>query len=187
MEILPRVFHYSTGIADYSPEGGGRWGHGGVYAVRALDPLFDSLGKPFEIPGPLKIYSVDDEHNGSSVIWRGYGADASFNELLFAAAKETGYPPRPGVGQEEENQRIEVLAKKSDDPDFYNSPLARGRYWVHYGYELQERLREKLEAQGFDGIEVGGELVVWNYDNIGRAKLKRAAPASPFPIREPCP
>jgi hypothetical protein len=167
--VLPYVVHFGQ-PQDEQPKlvpGGSRWGHGGVYTVRPEDAVGLSLGVPYVIPGPLRVYSVQDCQNRQPVIWMGDGNDDAFNELLRTAANDAGYPTdKPAFGYWEEQQRIEEECKATgatgSRPDSW--------YWIHYAHGLQSRLRARLEEYGFDGVEVGGEVVVWNYDRLSEAR-----------------
>ena len=169
---LRSVWHYTPDPdkLDLRP-GQSRWGHDGVYVMPrpAGDMGLGADRRPVEIEGPFTVYEVKDDVNGSARIWQGDGTDESFNRLLLDAAREVGLPAEPGIGYGEHQ-----LAVQGQDPrpDSY--------YFIHYAHDLQRRLREKLEAAGFDGIWVGGEVVLWNYDklNPGRAEEAQNLPES---------
>lgn len=138
---LYHVFGYADGGGKERAlvEGGSRWGHGGVYFQRTR-----SKGAK-KFAGPFKIYSVEDETNGSADIWGGKTDDKQFLAVLHSAAKSIGKP-------------LSKLAYRS------------GASWEDRD-ELMKRVADALKAQGIDGIEVGGEVVVWNYSLIGKADL----------------
>ena len=41
-------------------------------------------------------------------------------------------------------------------------------FWIDYARDLQRAIRVELERDGFDGIQIGGEIVVWDFDKINR-------------------
>ena len=129
-------------------EGQSRWGHGGVYLSR--DSLSIRKHDTDVFPGPFTIFSVTDTTNGSAAIWRGQGTDRFFNRLLNQAAREAGYKSIRDVGAISDSDK--------------NWEARQATY---------AKLRRIIEDYGFDGVEVGGEIVVWNY-----TKLKPAAPVS---------
>lgn len=122
-----------------------RWGHGGVYFTADVpDPPFAK--RKVTAKGPFLVYLVDDEEEGSGSLWLGNGRDDAWNALLFETAAEVGIPGRPGLGCE--------LPENADV------------FFIDYARELQRRIAAKLSARGFDGLWIGGEVVIWNYAKL---------------------
>lgn len=90
------------------------------------------------VKGPFKVMSVRDETNGSGHIWQAYSSDEAWNELLLHLA---------GVSTKAE-------FKQQWTP-------WEGRMSIY------RKIAEYLRGLGFDGVEVGGELVIWKYTGVG--------------------
>jgi hypothetical protein len=116
-----------------------RWGHGGVYAHYCDDRPPGPY--PYWWDGPFLLAEIDDDETGSFHILQGYGHDAEFNAVLEILG------PQAGIGS----------------PPF---ALPNGSFGVEYFRELHRLLREQLEAEGYEGWWMGGEVVVWNYSKL---------------------
>lgn len=136
-------------------------GHGGTHFTTF--PRADLPGREVRVHGHFNVFDVKDASLGEDAIWQGHGNDPAFNRLLSETAREVGLPDKPGEGYSYE---------------------AHGA-WRRYSRRLTERVAEKLRAQGYDGIHIGGELYVWNYDKLEHAPthdaLRDADPAWPNP------
>ena len=141
---LDEAFHTSAEESLQLRPGRSRWGHDGVFATVELDDEPTTI-IVYRLPGPHTVLEIDDDENGSFDILRGYGTDPDFNALL----DELG--PQAGVGK----------------PPFALPP---GEYAIDYLRQLDKLLRERLEAAGFDGWWMGGELVLWDYDRLSKAE-----------------
>jgi hypothetical protein len=125
-------------------EGGSRWGHGGVYLTRT-DLIRNERGHDSDVfSGPFDIYVIRDVQNGAGTIWDGYGTDREWNALSDHIARSVG---------------------------FTNSSEAMSVPWADRQPYFRE-VRRTLESRGLDGIQVGGEVVVWNYDKLKPAVTK---------------
>jgi hypothetical protein len=113
-----------------------RWGHGGVYAHYCDDKPPGRY--PYWWDGPFQLAEIDDDTTGSFHILQGHGHDAEFNALLDVLGPQAGLGARPFL-------------------------VPQGQFGVEYFRELHRLLREQLEAEGYEGWWMGGEVVVWNY------------------------
>jgi hypothetical protein len=125
-----------------------RWGHGGIYGW--THPISDGP-YIYRFDGPFKVYKIDDAETGSFHILNGFGSDDDFNSLLRELGPDAGLP--------------------TDGPPWVTPS---GVYGIDYFRELHRLLRERLDASGFDGWWMGGEIVIWNH---GEAMLVREAEA----------
>jgi hypothetical protein len=164
--MVEQLYHASED-AQLPAEASSRWGHGGIYCtLKEQRQTHDGRAHQLILPGPFRLFGVKDETTGSGHLWQGYGTDRPFQQLLLGIAAEVGLPAEPGMRFSPGRNSIvmdgEVPRRDEDgkivtvpNPDYTSA-------WIDYGRALQRRLREKLEAQGFDGIWIGGEVVVWN-------------------------
>jgi hypothetical protein len=131
--------------------GGSRWGHGGVYLSEGL--LSSDRQHDVDVfEGPFSVYVVDDDENGAGTIWDGGGTDTEWNALADEIARRAGYEDNYNVmhlGHHDERGPGQYLIRPWDDRQAFFAEV-----------------RTTLEARGFDGIQVGGEIVVWNYDKL---------------------
>lgn len=141
---LETAYHASQkSVARFAPEVS-RWGHGGVFATP--EPR---EGAPYAylLPGPFLLLGVEDWDTGSFHLLEGFGTDDEWNALVAELALAAG------LG--------------SDGPPWL---LPRNTYGVDHFYDLHRLLRERLEAEGYDGWWLGGEVVLWNYRLLSAAR-----------------
>jgi hypothetical protein len=124
--------------------GRSRWGHDGIFCTLEGDNDPHFREHVYRLEGPFRIYEIDDYDNGSFDILRGWTTDEEFLALLKEVGPAAGLP---------------------GDPPW---PLPPGRYGIEYFRELDRLLREHIEALGGDGWLMGGEIVLWNYDQISK-------------------
>ena len=155
--IADSLFHSTDeeGTFDLSPEKS-RWGHKGLFFTwnRESQPVM-SRKRQIEVKGPFRLYTVADDTLGSGHLWMGQGNDPDFNKIALDAAKEVGAPT------------------ESYDADMGPRAGETITYVDLWGMDVFEdrqpyyaKVREKIEALGYDGIQIGGEVVVWNYDKM---------------------
>ena len=160
---LETLWHVSPEANPTFTTQGSRWGHGGVYlTVRPRrQPPIDRF--ELRVNGPFRLYRVADWEASSGQLWRGYGDDHAWVELVIRLAGTVGLPAIPGVGF----------------GSFY-PPV----YWIDYGRDLQRAIRLELERAGFDGIQIGGEVVVWNITTINKG-LHQVRARKDLPLAHP--
>ena len=152
---VPGVWHDPNRVGEGPPrpltESGSRWGHGGFYGTRNQDASMFPNAK--WIPGPFRIFSVDDETNGSARIWYGVSDDPVWNNFLMDLV---------GGPDDVEPPEMAIYAKV-----FSGSWDSRQPFY--------KAIADKLKAENFDGVEVGGEIVIWKYPAGGYKLAKLAA------------
>ena len=160
------LWHTSPESSPRFTSEGSRWGHGGVYFT--VRPRVQALTGEVElgVDGPFRLYQVKDHQASSGQLWRGYSDDQSWVELVIRLAGAVGLPAIPGVGF----------------GSFY-PPV----YWIDYGRDLQRAIRLELEREGFDGIWIGGEVVVWNIDKINSGVRNESGAGRHKNFQEPTP
>lgn len=98
------------------------------------------------VKGPFRIMSIRDETTGSGHIWQGYSKDKAWNALLLKLAE------------------VSTNAQYKQEWTPWDGRMA-----------IYGKIANYLSGLGFDGVEAGGELVIWKYTGAGYKVSQRTA------------
>lgn len=147
---LPFFYHVGP-LGEYDRESS-KWGHGGIFGVSRIKDaaaLFRPGVRGIAIRGPFRIYEIDDVENGSYDIMRGITTDAQWLSYATRVAK----------------------ALSMGDPPWIPP---KGSFGVTVFRDFHRALRDGLEAAGFDGWWMGGEIVIWNSEKLNDRSRRSA-------------